>query len=95
MLSPFVDLGSAQVRLRVLSVGAGPPLVMLHGVSLAAAVWAPWLADLAGYRALLVKLPGSVMSGGELGQITAPTMFCWGTRAGPSRHRQDSGSSAS
>ncbi len=30
---------SAKVRLRVLSVGAGPSLVMLHGVTLAAAVW--------------------------------------------------------
>jgi pimeloyl-ACP methyl ester carboxylesterase len=59
----FVDLGSAGVRLRVLSVGTGPPLVMLHGVSLAAAVWAPWLAHLAGYRALLVELPGHGLSG--------------------------------
>ncbi len=59
----FLDLASAKVRLRVLSVGAGPSLVMLHGVSLAAAVWAPWLADLAGYRALLVELPGHGLSG--------------------------------
>ena len=59
----FADLGSAGVRLRVLSVGTGPPLVMLHGVSLAAAVWAPWLAHLAGYRALLVELPGHGLSG--------------------------------
>ena len=59
----FLDLASAKVRLRVLSVGAGPPLVMLHGVSLAAAVWAPLLADLAGYRALLVELPGHGLSG--------------------------------
>ena len=59
----FVDLGSAGVRLRVLSVGTGPPLVMLHGVCLAAAVWAPWLAHLAGYRALLVELPGHGLSG--------------------------------
>jgi pimeloyl-ACP methyl ester carboxylesterase len=36
---------------------------MLHGVSLAAAVWAPWLADFAGYRALLVELPGHGLSG--------------------------------
>ena len=36
---------------------------MLHGVSLAAAVWAPWLADLAGYQALLVELPGHGLSG--------------------------------
>jgi pimeloyl-ACP methyl ester carboxylesterase len=59
----FVDLSSAQVRLRVLSVGTGPPLVMLHGVSLAAAVWAPLLADLGGYRANLVELPGHGLSG--------------------------------
>lgn len=59
----FLDLNSAKVRLRVLSVGTGPPLVLLHGVSLAAAVWAPWLADLAGYRAHLVELPGHGLSG--------------------------------
>ena len=59
----FVDLPSSQVRLRVLSVGAGPSLVMLHGVSLAAAVWAPWLADLSGYRVHLVELPGHGLSG--------------------------------
>jgi len=57
----FLDLPSA--RLRVLSVGSGPPLVMLHGVSLAAAAWAPWLADLTGYRFLLVELPGHGLSG--------------------------------
>jgi hypothetical protein len=33
----FVDLASARVRLRVLSIGAGPSLVMLHGVTLSAA----------------------------------------------------------
>jgi pimeloyl-ACP methyl ester carboxylesterase len=59
----FVDLASAKVGLRVLSVGAGPPLVMLHGMSLAAAVWAPWLAHLAGYHAVLVELPGHGLSG--------------------------------
>jgi pimeloyl-ACP methyl ester carboxylesterase len=59
----FLDLASAEVRLRVLSVGAGPSLLMLHGVSLAAAAWAPCLADLAGYRALLVELPGHGLSG--------------------------------
>jgi pimeloyl-ACP methyl ester carboxylesterase len=59
----FLDLASAGVRLRVLSVGAGPPVVMLHGVSLAAAVWTRWLANLAGYRALLVELPGHGLSG--------------------------------
>jgi pimeloyl-ACP methyl ester carboxylesterase len=59
----YLDLATAGARLRVLSVGAGPPLVMLHGVSLAAAVWAPWLAHFTGYRALLVELPGHGLSG--------------------------------
>jgi pimeloyl-ACP methyl ester carboxylesterase len=59
----FLDLAAARVRLRVLSVGTGQPLVMLHGVTLAAAVWASWLAEFAGYRALLVELPGHGLSG--------------------------------
>jgi len=59
----FLDLASAKVRLRVLSVGAGTPLLMLHGVTLAAAVWATWLTEFAGYRALLVELPGHGLSG--------------------------------
>jgi pimeloyl-ACP methyl ester carboxylesterase len=59
----YIDLASAKVRLRVLGIGAGPPLVMLHGVSLAAAAWVPWLVDLTGYRFLLVELPGHGLSG--------------------------------
>jgi pimeloyl-ACP methyl ester carboxylesterase len=59
----FLDLGSARVRLRVLSAGTGPSLVLLHGVSLAAAVWAPLLPGLSGYRAHLVELPGHGLSG--------------------------------
>jgi len=58
----FLDLASTKLRLRVLGIGSGPPLVMLHGVTLAAAAWAPWLADLAGYRFLLVELPGHGLS---------------------------------
>jgi pimeloyl-ACP methyl ester carboxylesterase len=59
----YLDLANSGVRLRVLSVGAGPPLVMFHGVTLAAAIWAPWMADLPGYRAHLVELPGHGLSG--------------------------------
>jgi len=32
-----------------------------HGVSLAAAAWAPWLTHFTGYRAHLVELPRSCM----------------------------------
>jgi pimeloyl-ACP methyl ester carboxylesterase len=59
----FLDTGPGRVRLRVLSVGDGPPVVMLHGVTLAAAAWAPWLTDFTGYRAHLVELPGHGLSG--------------------------------
>ena len=57
-----VDL-PAGPRLRVLSVGTGPAVVLLHGVSLAAAAWTSWLPDLAGYRLRLVELPGHGLSG--------------------------------
>lgn len=59
----FVDLATAQVRLRMLSLGAGPPLVLLHGVSLTGAVWASWLSELTGYQIHLVELPGHGLSG--------------------------------
>ncbi len=58
----FVDLQSTKLRLRVLSVGSGADLVMLHGVSLAASIWVPWLDELKGYRTHLVELPGHGLS---------------------------------
>ena len=58
----FLDLPSVDLRLRVLSVGAGTPLVMLHGVGLSAAVWVPWLGAFSGYRTHLVELPGHGLS---------------------------------
>jgi pimeloyl-ACP methyl ester carboxylesterase len=58
----FLDLPSTKLQLRVLSVGQGPDLVLLHGVSLAAATWAPWLTQLEGYRMHLVELPGHGLS---------------------------------
>jgi pimeloyl-ACP methyl ester carboxylesterase len=58
----FVSLLSPKLRLRVLSVGSGPDLVMLHGVSLSAAIWAPLVRNLTGYRTHLVDLPGHGLS---------------------------------
>ena len=58
----FVSLLSPKIRLRILSIGSGPDLVLLHGVSLAAAMWAPLLDELTGYRAHLVELPGHGLS---------------------------------
>ena len=58
----FVTLHSPKLRLRVLTVGSGPDLVLLHGVSLADAIWTPLLAELRGYRTHLVELPGHGLS---------------------------------
>jgi pimeloyl-ACP methyl ester carboxylesterase len=58
----FLDLKQTDLRVRVLSRGDGPPLLLLHGVSLSAAAWAPLLAELRGFRLLAVDLPGHGLS---------------------------------
>ncbi len=50
------------MRVRLLSSGGGPPLVLLHGVSLSAASWAPLFSALPGCRLLAVDLPGHGLS---------------------------------
>ena len=46
----FLDLARTGLRVRLLSHGSGPPLLLLHGVSLSAAVWAPLFGALPGRR---------------------------------------------
>jgi pimeloyl-ACP methyl ester carboxylesterase len=58
----FLDLSRTGLRLRVLAAGSGPPLVLLHGVSLSAAAWAPLFGALPGRRLLAVDLPGHGLS---------------------------------
>jgi pimeloyl-ACP methyl ester carboxylesterase len=58
----FLDLANTGVRVRLLSHGSGPPLVLLHGVSLSAAAWAPLFRALSGWRVLAVDLPGHGLS---------------------------------
>jgi pimeloyl-ACP methyl ester carboxylesterase len=53
-----LDLARTGIRVRLLSHGSGPPLVLLHGVSLSAAAWAPLFAELRGFQLLAVDLPG-------------------------------------
>jgi pimeloyl-ACP methyl ester carboxylesterase len=61
----FLDLAATGARVRLLSHGSGRPVVLLHGVSLSAAVWAPLLPALSGWRALAVDLPGHGLSDPE------------------------------
>jgi pimeloyl-ACP methyl ester carboxylesterase len=58
----FVELKRTGLRVRVLGTGRGQPVVFLHGVSVSAAEWTPVLAELAGYRAHAVDLPGHGLS---------------------------------
>ena len=58
----FLALSRTGLRVRVLEHGSGPPLMLLHGVSLGAAAWAPLFAPLAGYRVIAVEAPGHGLS---------------------------------
>jgi pimeloyl-ACP methyl ester carboxylesterase len=58
----FLDLARTGVRVRLLAHGTGPPVLLLHGVSLSAAAWAPLFAALPGRRMLAVDLPGHGLS---------------------------------
>jgi pimeloyl-ACP methyl ester carboxylesterase len=58
----FIELGRTGRRVRVLSHGHGPPILMLHGVSLGGAAWAPLFPKLPGFRLLAVDLPGHGLS---------------------------------
>ena len=54
----FIELGSPAVRLRVLEVGSGEPVVFVHGTAGGAAVGAALVRELRGCRCLLLERPG-------------------------------------
>lgn len=58
----FLNLANTRLRVRLLASGSGPPLVLLHGVSLSAAAWAPLFAALPNRRLLAIDLPGHGLS---------------------------------
>ena len=58
----FLDLANTRRRVRLLAGGSGPPLILLHGVSLSAASWAPLFTALPDRRLLAIDLPGHGLS---------------------------------
>lgn len=57
-----LDLARTGLRVRVLSHGQGPSVVLLHGVSESAAIWAPLFTELRDFRLLAVDPPGHGLS---------------------------------
>jgi 2-hydroxy-6-oxonona-2,4-dienedioate hydrolase len=54
----FVDAGSPAVRLRVQEVGSGEPVLFINGTGGPGAYFAPLLAELRGFRCLVLDRPG-------------------------------------
>lgn len=66
-------------QVRVLERGAGPPVILVHGLGLSAGLWKPHLALLAaaGYRAIAPDLPGFGRSDGPLSGLTVGAIADW------------------
>lgn len=60
--SRFLELAEPRIRARVLAVGSGEPVVLVHGSGLQAAIWAPLMAELPGFRLIAVDCPGCGLS---------------------------------
>jgi pimeloyl-ACP methyl ester carboxylesterase len=58
----ILDLAKTNLRVRLLGCGSGPPLVLLHGVCLSAAAWAPLFTAFPNRRLLAIDLPGHGLS---------------------------------
>ena len=56
--SRFIDVPVIGGGAHVLEAGDGPPLVMVIGGTIPAAMWAPLMAQLSGYRLYAMDLPG-------------------------------------
>jgi pimeloyl-ACP methyl ester carboxylesterase len=57
-VSRFIEVPVIEGRAQVLATGEGPPVVMVGGIGTPAAMWAPLMAQLAGFRLHAVDLPG-------------------------------------
>jgi pimeloyl-ACP methyl ester carboxylesterase len=53
----FLDLDSPAVRLRVLEVGSGEPVLFVHG-TVGPSAWASLIHELPGFRSIVLERPG-------------------------------------
>ncbi|HEX8157897.1 MAG TPA: alpha/beta hydrolase [Solirubrobacteraceae bacterium] len=57
-----MPLADPPLAVRVLEVGEGPPLLLVHGSGMSASTWAPLMAHLPGHRLIALDLPGFGLS---------------------------------
>lgn len=62
--SRFVDVASIGGKAHVLVMGEGPEVVMCNGIGTPAAMWAPLMAKLGGFRLFAVDLPAYGLTDG-------------------------------
>ena len=60
----LINLEAPDIRLRVLEIGSGKPLIMVPGGAGDAWTYAPLMAELEGYRMIAINRPGSGLSDG-------------------------------
>jgi pimeloyl-ACP methyl ester carboxylesterase len=58
----FVELETPRVRVRVIEVGSGKPLLFVHGTAGPSPIWAPLVRELSGFRCLMLDRPGWAFS---------------------------------
>jgi pimeloyl-ACP methyl ester carboxylesterase len=58
----MLSLAQPRLRVRAVEVGAGEPMVFLHGFSHCTAHWAPLVSRLSGMRSLMLDAPGHAAS---------------------------------
>ncbi len=63
----FIDLDSPRVRLRVVEVGSGKPVLFVGNTGGTGPYWGPLVRELRGFRCLMLDRPGwglSLLTGG-------------------------------
>jgi 2-hydroxy-6-oxonona-2,4-dienedioate hydrolase len=53
-----IEVASPKVRLRVVEVGSGPPILFVPGTAGVGPAWGALVAQLSGYRSILIDRPG-------------------------------------
>ena len=79
--SHIVEMDEPDLRLRVLEVGEGPPVLMVPGGAGDAFIFAPIMAQLTGWRMIAINRPGAGLSDGidfrqvDLRQLAVNTLL--------------------